>query len=578
MKKATKFLVPLLLGLLIIASIAWYLFIYDRSFTRDMLLEQARFQNLHGNSKLSSWFYDMAYDFSGHDDNVAIELANQYKRTGNYTKAEYTLTHSISSEPTAEAYTALCKAYMEQDKLQDAVNLLNNISDPDIKAQLEAARPTAPAADYAAGYYSQYMDVHLSSSGSTIYYSTDGTFPSIGGLVYDESISLPAGETTIYAVAVGVDGLVSPVTVLGYTVTGIIEEVIFTDDALEAAIREAIGVGENSVVMTSQLWDVAEFTIPDGVVNYGDVALMPYLKKLTVQEKELTDLSFVTSLAKLETLDLTGSRFPSDSLATLANLPSLSELILSNCGLSTIADLANAPGLTRLDLSNNTIRNLDVLSPMTTLREIDLNHNAVTDLSALESLVNLETLDVSFNAVTSIAPLASCVKLSWLDAANNQLVRATGVNKLPLLTYLSLEYNQLTDVSILTECKALTNLSIASNNISDLTGFENLTKLEIFDFSSNQVAELPQWPDGCPLQTIDGSYNALTSIDSLKNMDSLTHVFMDYNLLTNIDALAECYCLVQVNVFANEIKDVSLLREHDIIVNYDPTYAMNLDD
>ena len=56
MKKATRFLVSLILGLLILASIFWYLFIYDRDFTRDSLLSQARFQSLHGNSRLSSWF------------------------------------------------------------------------------------------------------------------------------------------------------------------------------------------------------------------------------------------------------------------------------------------------------------------------------------------------------------------------------------------------------------------------------------------------------------------------------------------------------------------------------------------
>ena len=82
MKKATRFLVSLILGLLILASIFWYLFIYDRAFTRDSLLSQARFQSLHGNSRLASWFYDAAYSFSGHDENVAIELANQYKKSG----------------------------------------------------------------------------------------------------------------------------------------------------------------------------------------------------------------------------------------------------------------------------------------------------------------------------------------------------------------------------------------------------------------------------------------------------------------------------------------------------------------
>ena len=102
MKKATRFLVSLMLVLLILASIVWYLFVYDRAFTRDTLLSQARFQAMHGNSRLSSWCYDAAYNFSGHDENVAIELANQYKKTGNYTKAELTLTTSIKDHPTVE--------------------------------------------------------------------------------------------------------------------------------------------------------------------------------------------------------------------------------------------------------------------------------------------------------------------------------------------------------------------------------------------------------------------------------------------------------------------------------------------
>ena len=65
----------------------------------------------------------------------------------------------------------------------------------------------------------------------------------------------------------------------------------------------------------------------------------------------------------------------------------------------------------------------------------------------------------------------------------------------------------------------------------------------------------------------------LSSLDSLSNLQALTHIYMDYNLITNIDALENCFCLVQVNVFGNAIPDVSLLRDRDIIVNYDPTLA-----
>lgn len=574
MKKISKFLVPLLLGLLILASIVWYLFIYDRAFTRDALLGQARFHDLHGNSKISSMFYDAAYDFSGHDDNVAIELANQYKGDGNYTKAEVTLTHAIASNPSIEGYTALCRTYVEQDKLLDAVHLLETVSDSAIKEQLDAARPKAPVSDYATGYYSQYVNIHLSSGSNTIYYTTDGSYPSIDGNVFQGAVTLPAGETILSAIAVDKNGLVSPVTVLNYTVTGVIEEVTFTDPVMEATIRETINASGDRTLMTDALWEITEFTVPEGVTAYDDVALLPNLTKLTFQPQQIGSLSCIASLSNLEELDLTGCRFAADELVHPAALPSLKNLILADCGLSTISDLAGAVALYQLDLSNNTLRNLDVLSPMVTLKEIDLRHNAVTDLSALSGLTELKTLDVSFNALTSLAPLSGCSNLTWLDAGNNQIGHLSGIQDLTKLTYLDMESNQLSDISPLGTMTALTDLDISSNSVSDISCLNTLTKLEHFNFSSNQISHLPVWPEGSALQTIDGSYNQLTSLDVLKDMDAMTHVYMDYNLLTNIDALENCFCLVQVNVFGNEIKDVDKLREHDIIVNYDPTYGM----
>ncbi len=570
MKKATRILVPLVLALFIVACIGWYLCVYDREFTRDTLLSQARFHDLHGNSKMSSWFYDMAYGFSGHDENVAIELADQYKADGNYTKAEYTLTNAISNGPTAELYTALCKTYVEQDKLMDAVNMLENVAVPAIAEELNALRPSAPTADRATGYYSQYIDVHLNSEG-TIYYTLDGEYPSVAGSRYEGAITLEAGETTIYAIAVGEDGLVSPVTVLGYTVTGVIEQVTFTDPAIEGAVRELIGADADDEVYTNQLWKISEFVVPADAVSLDDLALMPYLKSLTMQDLSVTSLAPLATLAQLESLDLSGSSFPSPELSYVAALPALTRLSLSGCGISTIASLSGAPALTHLDLSSNTLRNLEVLVPMTGLVELDLKHNAVTSLSDLSSLGALEKLDISFNSVTTLEPLAACVRLTTLNADNNAISDLDGLEGLSLLTSLSLNYNDLTSVDTLAVLTGLKELSIGSNEIESISALSTLTNLEIFDFSANKVEALPAWPDGSALQKIYGSYNALSSIDSLKNMSSLTYIKMDYNLLTSVDALADNYCLVQIDVFGNDISDVSKLREHDIIVNYDPT-------
>ena len=573
MKKAAKFLMPLMLGLLIVASIFWYLFIYDRAFTRDALLNQARYQDLYGNARLSSWFYNAAYKFSDHDENVAIELANQYKHDGNYTKAELTLTEAIRSVPTVELYTTLSRAFVEQDKLLDAVRLLDGVTDPEIKAQLDVLRPVAPIPDYPAGYYSEYIHVNLDSKAKYIFYTMDGSYPSINGLVDQNGFTLSSGETCVTAIAVGEDGLVSPVAQLNYTVTGVVEAVTFTDAAMEAAIRSLIGAENAGQIMTDQLWDITEFTAPKDAKVLSDLSYLPNLTNLDLSGLTIDNLSFLSSLMKLVSLDLSGSNFPVESMPYIAALPSLKRLSLSDCNLSTIENLANSWSLTELDLSNNTIRNLEALESIPNLQKLYLQHNAVNSLEIVGTLDDLEVLDASFNSISSMKPLSACSKLKELRMDHNYLSELKGLRDLAQLEILSVDYNQISDVSSLADHQGLKDLSIASNSITDIMALGQLKNLEILDFSANQVAELPTWPDDSPLQTIDGSYNALTSIDSLSNLQSLTHVYMDYNLLTNIDALDDCFCLVQVNVFGNAIADVSELREKDIIVNYDPTAA-----
>ena len=58
MKKFFKVVIPIILVFAIIACIGWYLLIYDRDFTRDMLLNSARYFDDRGNHTISGWFYD----------------------------------------------------------------------------------------------------------------------------------------------------------------------------------------------------------------------------------------------------------------------------------------------------------------------------------------------------------------------------------------------------------------------------------------------------------------------------------------------------------------------------------------
>ena len=571
MKNSTKKLVPFLLVVLIIASIVWYGFVYDRDFIRDMLLSQARYNSTNGNPTLASWFYDLAYEYSGQDEHVAIELANQFKQDGNYTKAEYTLSNAIADGGTAELYVALCKTYVEQDKLLDAVTMLDNISDAKIKAQIDALRPAAPTSDPLPGFYSQYIPVTLHASSGTMYYTTDGEYPSTDDAPYSEPFTLSGGETTVYAVAVDQIGLVSPRSIFGFTVGGVIEEVTFKDSVIETAVRQMIERDDGEPLYSNELWNITEFTMPADARNVEDVIALSYLERLTVDGQTLDSLRFLSSLSELTELTLTNCRFAASDLEIIAALPNLQKLTLSNCGLSTVSGLENAQGLVYLNLANNTIRNLEPLAYMMKLQEIDLQHNALTGLSALSSLTNLEKLNVSYNSLSSVAPLATCTKLSWLNVTNNDLTSLSGLNNLSNLNYLAANHNMLTDISLLSGIASLSEVYVADNSIEDISMLASLLKLEVLDFSNNKVKNLPAWSDDAALRIIDGSHNEVESLDSLKKQMNLTHVYMDYNKIVSITSLENCYKLVLVNVYGNEIEEVKQLTDRGIIVNWDPT-------
>lgn len=571
MRKILRFVVPLLLAALVIASIFWYLFIYDRAFTRDILLKEARVNDARGNSALSAWFYRMAYSHSGNDEDVALELAQQYKSDGNYTKAEVSLSQAIKSSPSAALYTALCSTYVDQDKLMDAVALLANVPDENIRTQLEQRRPTAPTAAQDPGFYNSYISVELTSSSGTIYYTTDGEYPSIQSQPYSEPIKLPLGETILYCISVDDNGLVSPVSVLSYTVGGVVEPAIFMDADMEFAIRDTLGITRTESLYTNDLWTITEFTVPEQVWTLEDLSKLTHLESLTITNLPNGSLADLASLTELKSLDLSGCRFSASELRVLEKLPNLQKLVLSNCALSTIADLENLTGLTYLDISNNTIRNLEPLMGMTGMRELYMQLNAITNLEALTSMYELEKLNISFNSVSSLIPLGVCGKLSWLDASNNTISSVNGIANLQLLQTLKLDYNQLSDVSPLGACIQLKELSFTNNTIYDISTLASLTNLETFDFSYNNISALPSWPQNCALRVIQGAHNQVNSLYSLGGMPNLTYVSMDYNSLTDISNLANCVSLVQVNVYGNSISDVSALTQHSIIVNYDPT-------
>lgn len=569
MKKTIRIVLPVVLSVVIILCTVWYLFVYDQQFTRDMLLTFARQSEFSGNQHVAAWFYKAAYAQSSKNDTVAIELADQYKRIGNYTKAEYTLSNAIADSGSIDLYIALCKTYVEQDKLLDAVTMLSNITNPETKAKLEEMRPAAPSSSPAPGFYSQYISVTLESKSGTIYYSAEGLYPTTEN-AYKEPIPLTHGENSIYAITVADNGLVSPLSIFGYTVGGIVEEVAFADPAIEITVRALLGE-ETRVLDTSDLWNIKELTVPAEAANLSDLRHMAFLEKLTITNCPATDFSFVSSLANLTELTISGTQVSQESLNFIGALPKLKKLTIANCGITSIAPLAKSTELVYLDANNNTIRNIDALRNVTNLQELNLQHNAVTDISVLSGLTGLTILDVSYNALTTLAPVSTLTSLTKLDASVNKITDIGQINNLTNLQHLAVSSNQITDVSAVSSCSAITHLDISTNLLTDVSALSTLVKMQYFNFSHNKVTAIPEFQKDCELVTIDGSNNQITNLDPLSDLGKLNTVNMDYNAgISSVKPLESCHVLIEVNVYGTKVKDVKGLTDQSIIVNYTP--------
>ena len=571
MKKAFRVILPIILILTILAGSVWYLMIYDPDFTRDTILSAARQFDKASQHKVSAWLYGLAYRQSGGGDAVAIELADHYKSIGNYTKAENTLSKAISDGGTVDLYIALCKTYVEQDKILDAINMLDNIKDPEIKAAIDQMRPASPSFDPDPGFYSQYITVNISGDGSDLYVNTKGEYPSTSD-PSQASIQLPEGETTIYAVAIGENSLVSPLSIRGYTVGGVVKQITISDSTLNSYIRDMLNVSAGSIIYTNDLWDITELELPEDVASYEDLVYFPYLKSLTIAGQGSRNLSVLSNLTGLTELSVTGLALGQDSLMAIGSLRQLEKLTLSGCSLSTIAPLSELKNLTQLDLSQNTIRNIGIIANFKKLETLNLNANALTDLSALSALTELKALDVSYNSIQSLTPLYSISGLQTLQAENNTIDTLEGIHALSALTELTLNQNILSDISPLSGCTALTELDLSNNSISDISVIAQLKNLIRLDISYNQVRNLPQFPNDHALGSLYASHNQIEKIDTLSALKSLYIADLDYNEnLSSLDPLLTCYKISKINCYGTKVNRNPFPEDFGVVVNYDAT-------
>ena len=571
MKRFLKIFLPILLSIVIVLGVAWYFLVYDKMLTQSILMDLSHHFSNRGDYNAAAWLNDLAFNHFGNDDAVPLEQAELYLSRGNYTQAERVLHRGIENGGGTELYVMLCKIYVEQDKLLDAAELLDKVPDSAIKKELEAMRPAVPSPSLPAGKYHEYASITFFSKDSTVYIHEGSEYPSTATDLHSDSITLHSGDNHFACIAVGKNGLVSSLKNYEYIVGGVIEEVHFSDAAMEAEIRKQLNLPSGTTVFSDDIWTIRSFSVPKEAKDYTELKYMPYLEELTIDAGISGQLKYVEDMPDLKVLTISNTIVSTEELSLIAQLKNLERLTLNSCSLTSLSPLAAMEDLLYLDVGGNTIRNLEPIASMKKLEALNVQRNAVNDLSALSGNQALLILDVSYNSLSDLSVAFGLSNLQWLNAKYNTISNLTGISKLSKLAYFDISNNSISDVTPLTDCTQLENLNIASNNISDIQCLSTLVNMTDFVFSHNNVTKLPAWKRSCQLQNISGDHNDIRSLSPLAGLMRLNCVYMDYNpKLSDVNVLKDCQVLFRVDVFGTKVKDVSALTELSITVNYNP--------
>ena len=119
MKHTLKILIPILLILALLIGACWFFLIARRDLTESVFTYWGNHFYNNGRYGRAITCYKLAMHFAPKDAELAIWLSNAYKRSGNYTKAEYTLVNAITQSPDAADLYIAPETYRRRQELAE---------------------------------------------------------------------------------------------------------------------------------------------------------------------------------------------------------------------------------------------------------------------------------------------------------------------------------------------------------------------------------------------------------------------------------------------------------------------------
>lgn len=177
-----------------------------------------------------------------------------------------------------------------------------------------------------------------------------------------------------------------------------VDDIMFEDEKLDKAVREALNKDINDKVSIEELKEIKELNADNaGITNLKGIELLSELNYLYLNENSINDISMIKSLKKLVCLQMSGNN------------------------ISDISGLEELTDLTFLDLSSNEIEDLTPIAQLTSLKHLNLGNNKIKDISMLGKLVNVETLVLNDNKIEDISIFLCYDSVQTLILNNNDI-------------------------------------------------------------------------------------------------------------------------------------------------------------
>ena len=113
----------------------------------------------------------------------------------------------------------LIEMYIEEGDLDSVKDTLSRCPVQAVKNSFADYIAAVPTASFADGIYYDTMEIELDADGLDIYFTTDGTKPTVNSTKYEGPIRLTEGSNTIRAVAVSPKGVLSDEAIFSYEIS-----------------------------------------------------------------------------------------------------------------------------------------------------------------------------------------------------------------------------------------------------------------------------------------------------------------------------------------------------------------------